>query len=111
MRPRKLRRLYTFMGFGAILAGSIIGTGLAKADSGDLVTWASDNGYTGTAQAVIIRGSLVCADLSMGDTGEQASRDLWLHTGIADLQDARLFVIEAVDNLCPQFDSRGTVRA
>lgn len=92
---------------GALIAATFFGCATAKADSGELVAWATSNGFSGSPQAVILRGSLVCADLAGGDNGEQAARDLWLNTGIQDIGDARLFVIAAVDNLCPQFDHRG----
>jgi hypothetical protein len=111
VRPRVLRRRLALAGLGAILAGATIGTGIAKADSGELVTWAQNNGYVGTTQSIIIRGSLVCADLSMGLNGEQAAQDLWLNTGIETITGARLFVIAAVVNLCPQYDHRGQVLA
>lgn len=113
MRPRVLRRRLALVGFGAILAGTGIGwgAGVAKADPADLTVWASTHGFVGTNQAVILRGSLVCADLAMGYNGEQAAQDLWLHTSIADIGDARLFVIAAVDAFCPQYDRRGTERA
>lgn len=32
MRPRTLRRRLALAGFGAILAGALLGTGIAKAD-------------------------------------------------------------------------------
>jgi hypothetical protein len=108
MRPRVLRRRLLLAGVGAILAGACIGAGIARADPADLVAWAANNGFQGTPQAVILRGSLVCTDLSQGGTGEQAAQDLWLHTGIVDIGYARLFVIAAVDNLCPAFDHRQT---
>jgi hypothetical protein len=111
MRPRKLRRLLALAGLGAVAAGLTLGTGIAKADSGDLVAWASDHGFTGTATAVAVRGSLVCADLANGLNGEAAARDLWLNTGIDDLNDARQFVIAAVVTLCPEYDHRGEQKA
>lgn len=96
--------------FVGLVAGGLLAPD-ARADSGQLVDWAGNNGFVGTPQAVIIRGSLVCADLAMGMNGEQAAQDLWLNTGIQTVPAARLFVIAAVVNLCPQFDHRGEVIA
>jgi hypothetical protein len=91
----------------SVLIGASIGfMARAHADSGDLVTWAGNNGFQGSPQSVILRGALVCADLAEGDSGEQAAQDLWVHTGIQNIEDARLFVIAAVDNLCAQYDHR-----
>jgi hypothetical protein len=88
----------------SVLIGASIGfMARAHADSGDLVTWAGNNGFQGSPQSVILRGALVCADLAEGDNGEQAAQDLWVHTGIQNIEDARLFVIAAVDNLCAQY--------
>jgi hypothetical protein len=113
MRPRVLRRRLVLVGLGGIVVvgGMLLNNADAKADSGDLVTWASNNGYTGSASTVILRGSLVCADVAEGDNGEQAARDLWLNTGIETIEDARQFVVAAVDNLCPQFDHRSNIPA
>jgi hypothetical protein len=111
MRPKTLRRRLILAGLGGCIAAATITTGVAKADPQDLTIWASNNGFVGTNQAVLIRGSLVCADLAMGDNGEQAAQDLWLNTGIAAIADARAFVIAAVDALCPQYDHRGEQRA
>jgi Protein of unknown function (DUF732) len=111
MRPRVLKRRLLAAAITGFVGVILLTNANAKADSGDLVTWAGNNGYTGTAQAVILRGSLVCADLAGGDNSEQAAQDLWLHTGIETIGDARQFVIAAVDNLCPQYDRRGNTPA
>lgn len=92
----------------SVIIGSCIGImAKAHADPDDLVSWAHSNGFNGTASTIVMRGSLVCADLQVGGNGEAAARDLWLNTGITDMDDARRFVIAAVDNLCVQFDHRG----
>jgi hypothetical protein len=108
VRPRVLRRRLILAGLGSMIAlgGMLLNNADAKADPADLVAWASDHGFTGTTQSVMLRGSLVCADVAEGDNGEQAAQDLWRNTGIQDITDARLFVIAAVDALCPQFDHR-----
>lgn len=90
---------------GMLLPGLLF-SAPAKADPEDLTVWAATHGFVGTNQTVLLRGSLVCADLAMGDNGEQAAQDLWLNTGIADINAAGLFVIAAVDALCPQYDHR-----
>lgn len=96
---------------GGSLAAAALTPAQAHADAGDLVTWAAANGFRGTVQVIVTRGSLVCADVALGDTGEQAALDLWLNTGIEALADARAFVVAAVENLCPQYDHRGQAAA
>lgn len=101
--------MFYLIALGGLVAAATLAIVMPKAnaDSGDLVTWAVNNGFSGTSQAIIVRGSLVCTDLSLGSNGEQAARDLWVNTGIVDIDSARQFVIASVVNLCPQYDHRG----
>lgn len=93
---------------GAASAVTFLGAAPAHADSSDLIAWARSVGFTGTDSAISVRGSLVCADIMQGADGEQAAHDLWDNTDITDLNSARIFVIHAVDELCPEYDHRGT---
>lgn len=106
VRPRVLRRNLFLAGLGGVIAAASITTGVAKADSGDLVAWAYSNGFTGSPAVIATRGALVCADLASGFNGEQAAVDLWLNTGIVALVDAQRFVIASVEQLCPEYDHR-----
>lgn len=106
IRPRKLRLGLVLVGLGATAALGVTAMPAAHADPDGLVAWAYSNGFTGIPAAISLRGAAVCADLANGFNGEAAAQDLWLNTGIDNLSDARLFVIAAVDNLCPVFDHR-----
>jgi hypothetical protein len=106
VRPRVLNTRLALVGLGAIAAAGVMTMPAAHADPDGLVAWARGAGFTGSTVSIQTRGALVCADLDNGDNGEQAAFDLWLNTGIVALSDARLFVIAAVDQLCPQFDHR-----
>jgi hypothetical protein len=67
MRPRRLRRLYALAGFGAILAGAVLGTGIAKADTNVCASLAVSP-TVGTVEQLVM--SFMAEGLTAGDSGE-----------------------------------------
>lgn len=67
MRPRQIRRLYTLMASGAILAGSVIGTGIARATP-DVCTALNASPTVGTVEQLVV--GFMGDGLTPGDAGE-----------------------------------------
>ena len=82
----------------------------AHADSQSALTQLHAHGFSNNEGdlAMLRVAYSVCTDIAAGGiTGTDEAYDLWLRSGISTLDNARLFVVDAVDNLCPEFDHNG----
>lgn len=83
----------------------------AKADSASFLAVVHAMGwYSSAGDADLLdAGYAACSLLSIpGNDGNDVAAAIYRNTGWdVDIDDARLFVIAAVENLCPEFDNRG----
>lgn len=89
MRPRRLRRLIALAGFGAIIAGGALGTGVARADETD--------------QYASLNAGRICRTLDQYPTvaGVTGILQAVMNVGFTP-HDAGLVVAKAVVNSCPE---------
>jgi hypothetical protein len=92
MRPRQLRRRLTLAAFGAVLAGTVLGTGIAKADPMTVEDYAFRN-------ATAICG-MIDQQPDIGGLMDVGTR--LMQNGLTPEQAATVVVL-AVDNVCPRF--------
>jgi hypothetical protein len=100
-------------------ACAVLGTGIAAftapdaaADSSSFLDTVHDLGWYNRASGdvgLLNQGYAVCRALDAGYNGAQVASVIYENTGLdVSREDAAVFVIVAVENLCPQFDNRGT---
>jgi hypothetical protein len=98
-------------------ACAAIGTGIAiqtapdsGADSSSFLDVIHDLGWYNRAYGdvgLLNQGYAVCRALDAGYNGAQVAGVIYANTGLdVSREDAAIFVIVAVENLCPQFDQR-----
>jgi hypothetical protein len=100
---------------GAALLGAaataLISCPSASADTQDFLNDLYAHGwYSHGGDASLVRGGyIVCQMMAQGYNGVYAAESVYRNTG-ADVtaDDAAEFVIFAVEDLCPQYDHRGT---
>lgn len=105
MRPRVLRRRLTLALFGAILAGSLLGTGLARADTMDdiYILTLDQEGITYTTPEQAIRlGHLACDSFDAG-AGLMATAGAVLDASELMIPDAAFLTGVAVGAYCPEY--------
>ena len=74
MRPRQVRRFYALAAFGALTAGSFIGTGIAKAEPVDVCLSLAAAPTVATVEQLIVE--FVSDGLAPGDSGELIAVDV-----------------------------------
>lgn len=83
----------------------------AAADSSSFLDTVHDLGWYNRISGdvgLLNQGYGVCRALSKGYNGAQVAGVIYENTGLdVSREDASIFVIVAVENLCPQFDNRG----
>ncbi len=83
----------------------------ADADSSSFLDVIHDLGWYNRAYGdvgLLNQGYAVCRALDSGANGAQVAGVIYANTGLdVSREDAAIFVIVAVENLCPQFDHRG----
>jgi hypothetical protein len=114
MRPRVLRRRLALAAFGAVLAGALIGTGVAKADSDTDYLQALNNSGLSVYNAAeaIATGAEICNMLQSAD-GNAVAFYVYTHTTWADVPNltvAEVMVLDAVGALCPWENHASTGR-
>jgi hypothetical protein len=110
MRPRTLRCRLAFAALGAIVAGGLLGAGVAKADTSSFLQSLGDHGLTVyDSAAAISTGYRICSMLQSAN-GEQVAQYVFTHTSWSDvptMDTARAEVLISVEELCPAMDHRG----
>lgn len=83
----------------------------AAADSSSFLDTIHDLGWYNRAYGdvgLLNQGYAVCRALDNGYNGAQVASVIYANTGLdVSREDAAIFVVVAVENLCPQFDQRG----
>lgn len=113
MRPRALRRKILLAGFGAVLAGAMLGTGVAKADAHDdaFIAALDEQGITASsATDLITNGHTVCEYRDHGYTEADTAAVVISETQLT-AYDAGYFVGAAEAAYCPWHYSGGMVPA
>jgi hypothetical protein len=98
-------------------ACAAIGTGIAmqtaadsRADSSSFLDTIHDLGWYNRLHGdvgLLNQGYGVCRALDAGANGAQVASVIYANTGLdVSREDAAIFVVVAVENLCPQFDQR-----
>lgn len=110
MRPRRLRRLLTLAGVGAVLGGVTLSQcAPAHATPMSYLQSLNDHGITVTDTTdALTMGYVVCAALDQAN-GRDVAAALYRNTDIATPAMAATVVVIAVEQLCPQHDHRGYV--
>lgn len=94
----------------ATVALLTIGAPAAHADSQSAITQLHAHGFTNNEgdTAMLRVAYSVCTDIAGGDVdGLDEAYSIWLRTGIVSLANAKLFVLDSVNNLCPEFNHNG----
>lgn len=109
MNPRKIAWWAACAATGAAIAA--LTAAPAKADTGSFLDAVHDLGWYNRATGdvgLLTQGYAVCNALADGYSGPQVARQVYRATDWSvDMDDAAMFVIVAVTNLCPEYDHRG----
>ena len=107
--PTRLRSALS-VALGAGIAASVALAARAAADAQSFLAVMASYGFTHTdgAAGMLRLGYTVCGMLA-GSTGTEVARQVYLSTGLdIDRDDAARIVLTAVEQLCPEYDHRGT---
>ena len=99
------RALLLLVGAGGIAAAAILHAPQAHADDATdtFLQDARSIGFINPDQLLIGIGYQVCSALAAGNSGSDIAETIYLSTDwTVSLQDAQLFTLAAVNNLCPQ---------
>ena len=94
----------------ALLWVSTVATPSAAADVSGFLDAVKVDGIVGTPGSVLANGHYVCSTLTAGHSGMQIAQSIFTN-GSIDLEHAQSFVGDAVDYLCPQFESSSSPQA
>lgn len=107
---RTFARLAASVALGAGFGAFLIHAPAARADSASFLAVVHSLGwYSSAGDADLLdAGYAACSMLSIpGNDGNDVARAIYRNTGLdVSIADAQLFVIAAVENLCPEFDHR-----